>query len=266
MLSLDSLIAHSKERGMPEAKLRGSAREYVQVLAMKALCRQPLSSDLVFLGGTALRLGFALPRFSEDLDFDARSLDAAQWRGLLEGTAEELARSGLEPELRCRERGSLLSGELRFRGFLQGYGLSADRAEKLCVKVEANRPSYAFAAEPRVIAAYGELFPAPFAQPGLMFAEKTLALLGREMGRDVYDVFFMAGRKWRPDGRVLEARGVTAGPVEAIIGRVSGWGPERLAAMAARLEPFLFEPEQAALVAGAEGLLPGALEYLGAGP
>ena len=166
MLSSDSLIACSKERGMPEGKLRGAAREYVQVLAMKALCQQPLVGDLVFLGGTALRLGYALPRFSEDLDFDARSLTGAQWKARLDGAAHELARTGLKPELRCSERGSLLAGEMRFAGFLQAYGLSPVRTEKLCVKFEANRPGYALEAEPRVIAGYGEMFPAPFAQPG----------------------------------------------------------------------------------------------------
>lgn len=262
MLSLDSLIACSKERGMPEGKLRGAAREYVQVLTMKALCAQPSAGDLVFLGGTALRLGYVLPRFSEDLDFDARSLSSGQWKALLEATAHELARSGLKPELRCSERGSLLSGDIRFSGFLQAYGLSPVGTEKLAVKIEANRPGYAFESEPRVISGYGEMFPAPFAGPGLMFAEKVLALLGRELGRDVYDIFFMAGRRWRPDRRILKARGVEEPVVEAILRRISGWGPKRLAVMARRLEPFLFEPEQVKLVAQAQSLLVGALEYL----
>lgn len=261
MLSSASLIRHAAERGMPAGKIRGAVREYLQVVVLKALYGQARAEGLVFLGGTALRLAHDLPRFSEDLDFDAQDLALAGWKGLVEAAAHSLARYGFSIEVRTGERGGLLTGDLRFSGLLQAYQLAAE-GEKLRVKVEANRPAYPLMSEPRVISAYGETAAVVFAAPELMAAEKILALLGRELGRDVYDLFFISGRRWRPDERVLAAKGV-AEPVRAVLDRVQAWGRPKLSAMARRLEPFLFQPEDARLVAEARRLLPSALEYLG---
>lgn len=262
MLSTDSLRQHAQERGMPVGKLRGSAREYLQVVILKTLYGLKAAKPLAFLGGTALRLGYDLPRFSEDLDFDVSELALGAWKSLLEDAAHSLSRRGLIPEVRAEERGSLLAGDLRFAGVLQAYGLSTNASEKLQIKVEANRPRYALPLEPRVVAGYGEMFPVPFAASGLMFAEKIMALQSRELGRDVYDVFFMAGKKWLPEKKVLSAAGLRGDVATRILERVRAWGRIRLRQMARRLEPFLFEPEQGRLVAEAEALLPAALEYL----
>ena len=246
---------------MPPGKLRGAAREYLQVLALKALYGLSGAKNLLFLGGTALRLGYELPRFSEDLDFDAKQLSLGAWKALLDETARALSRQGFSVELKTGEKGSLLTGDLRCKGFLQAYNLSGDAGEKLRIKLEANRPDYPLTAEPRVVSGYGEMFPVPFAARGTMFAEKILALCNRELGRDVYDIFFISGKKWLPDARILSAK--KAGkPAETILSRVTAWGPAKLSGMARRLEPFLFEPEQSKLVAQAHQLLPSALQYL----
>ncbi|GAF99307.1 unnamed protein product, partial [marine sediment metagenome] len=86
MISYDSLVLHAKERGLPAGKLRGAAREYLQVLTLKTLYGLPKAKELVFLGGTALRMGYNHTRFSEDLDFDAASLTFREWKILLEET------------------------------------------------------------------------------------------------------------------------------------------------------------------------------------
>lgn len=262
MLSSDALLAQARERGMPPAKLRGAAREYLQVLVLKTLYAGKGSERLLFLGGTALRLGHGLPRFSEDLDFDASGLRASAWKDLLEATAHALGQAGLPAELSAGERGKLLTGELRFKGFLQAYGLTQDPEEKLRVKVEANRPAYRLTSEPRVVSGFGEIFPVPFASLGLLFAEKILALLGRELPRDVFDTCFLASKHWVPDSAVLHRAGVREPAAQTILARVATFGPAKLRRMARRLEPFLFDPQQARLVAKAQDLLPGMLEYL----
>lgn len=262
MLSPEALARHAEERGMPSGKIRGAAREYLQTLVLKGIYSQARSDALLFLGGTALRLGHSLPRFSEDLDFDAASASHAEWRRILESSAHGLASLGIDAELRTREKGRLLAGEMRFGGFLQYYGTGAARGEKLVIKCEANRPRWRLTGESRVIAGYGEMFPVRFASPGLFFAEKIGALRERRQGRDVYDVFFMAGKRWIPDPAVLKARGVEAGPAEAILKRVGVWDGRDLARMARSLEPFLFDPAGAAMVERAHALLPGVLEYL----
>ncbi|MBI5882394.1 MAG: nucleotidyl transferase AbiEii/AbiGii toxin family protein [Elusimicrobia bacterium] len=258
MLSYDSLLSHSQERGLPPGKLRGALREYVQLLALKALYSQPQAKALAFLGGTALRLGFNLFRFSEDLDFDAQDLSLKEWKALWDQAAHILSREGLKVQPSCVEKGRLLLGDLRCEGLLQKYRLTPLANEKLRIKVESNRPSYDVEREPRVLSGYGELFPVSFASSSIIAAEKIEALLHRELGRDVYDLFFIAGKRWNPDPGVLSVKD----PAAAILARVSGWGSKRLKEMARRLEPFLFDPDQARLVAAADQLLPSALEYL----
>ncbi|MEK9146231.1 MAG: nucleotidyl transferase AbiEii/AbiGii toxin family protein, partial [Elusimicrobiota bacterium] len=212
--------------------------------------------------GTALRILHGLMRFSEDLDFDADSLTLGGWTVLLEETAHELSRVGLSVQVRGVEKGSLLTGDIRFLQVLHAYHIASQPTEKLRVKVEANRPGYPLSAEPRLVSAYGEMVAVEFAASGLIFAEKLLAFLNREQGRDVYDLFFMAGKRWVPDLRVLAARGVGPDFVSRALARMETFTPQGLNGLARRLEPFLFDPAQAALVAQGRELLPGALQYL----
>ena len=46
-------------------------REEHEMLLLRGLCESRLGSQLVFKGGTALRLAYGSPRFSDDLDFSA---------------------------------------------------------------------------------------------------------------------------------------------------------------------------------------------------
>ena len=50
-------------------------REYWEVVLLNRLFDFPTSRDLIFKGGTALRLAYGSPRFSEDLDFSLRKDD-----------------------------------------------------------------------------------------------------------------------------------------------------------------------------------------------
>jgi len=45
------------------------AREYWEMLILKELTESPLGEKIIFIGGTALRLAYNSPRFSDDLDF-----------------------------------------------------------------------------------------------------------------------------------------------------------------------------------------------------
>ncbi|HCC84636.1 MAG TPA: hypothetical protein DEP87_03055 [Candidatus Pacebacteria bacterium] len=55
-----------KSLGMPYEQL---VREEYEMVVLKHLFESPVGMSLVFKGGTALRLAYVSPRFSEDLDF-----------------------------------------------------------------------------------------------------------------------------------------------------------------------------------------------------
>src|SRR3989338_1779982 len=74
MLSLESLREFTKKYQTKETNV---LREYVQHLFLSSLYRFPGSERLLFKGGTALRIIYQSPRFSEDLDFTGQNIYAA---------------------------------------------------------------------------------------------------------------------------------------------------------------------------------------------
>ncbi|NPV58445.1 MAG: nucleotidyl transferase AbiEii/AbiGii toxin family protein [Actinobacteria bacterium] len=71
-------------------------REFWEILFLKDLLESPHGKNLVFKGGTALRLAYDSPRFSEDLDF---ALLKDSLKGKVEGLAKAMAEKYAEASL-----------------------------------------------------------------------------------------------------------------------------------------------------------------------
>lgn len=69
---MEQYLALQKAREQ-QIDLTQVVREYWEVLALKGLFDSPFGRKLIFKGGTALRLAYDSPRFSEDLDFSLTS-------------------------------------------------------------------------------------------------------------------------------------------------------------------------------------------------
>jgi len=65
---MERSIARQKAREMQIDETQ-VVREYWEILILKGLFNSPSAKDIIFKGGTALRLAYGSPRFSEDLDF-----------------------------------------------------------------------------------------------------------------------------------------------------------------------------------------------------
>jgi len=65
---MEQLIAEQKARELKIDKTQ-VIREYWELIILKGLFESPFGRYLIFKGGTALRLCYGSPRFSEDLDF-----------------------------------------------------------------------------------------------------------------------------------------------------------------------------------------------------
>ena len=74
-------------------------REYTQHLFLSELYRLPGAERLLFKGGTALRIVYECPRFSEDLDFSLFGIPANEVVGFTEdlflATVVEIERMGI---------------------------------------------------------------------------------------------------------------------------------------------------------------------------
>jgi hypothetical protein len=58
-------------------------REYWELIILKGLFESPMGRFLIFKGGTALRLTYDSPRFSEDLDFSMTKDSLKQFSSLM---------------------------------------------------------------------------------------------------------------------------------------------------------------------------------------
>ena len=77
----DHAIELAQNVGSPADKLN-ILREYLQAFVMRSLHESEAFTCLSFVGGTALRFAFDLPRFSEGLDFSLENptgYDPLQW-------------------------------------------------------------------------------------------------------------------------------------------------------------------------------------------
>lgn len=191
---------------------RNRLREYLQHVLLRALFDQRSLAELVFHGGTALRMLHDLARFSEDLDFHtanaergaAASADTAEQSRFdledhLEGVVAKLESAGYRVDTRARTGGNVQSCMFRFPQLLYECDLSPRAAEKLSIKLEIDRnPPQGFTVERSAIDEYFPVVVVHHDRPTFL-AGKLHALLQRPFakGRDYYDLMFYL-RRW-PD-------------------------------------------------------------------
>jgi len=181
----------------PETR-RNLAREYLQVYLLRLMHEAGAFRPLAFVGGTALRLLYRLPRFSEDLDFSAvvagESLDPERlFRGLKAG----LEAAGYRVGARVRSQRAVASGFFRFEGLPQALGVSDDPRLALAVKIEVDlRPPEGAGFETTLVQRF---FPVALRHHDLpsLFAGKLHALLARPWakGRDWFDLVWYLTEK-----------------------------------------------------------------------
>jgi predicted nucleotidyltransferase component of viral defense system len=98
MLSRESLKEFTNKYQTIEKNV---IREYVQHLFLSSLYKIPASEKLLFKGGTAMRIIYGSPRFSEDLDFAGQ--DIFQHKiidDVFIGSISEIEKIGIEIELK----------------------------------------------------------------------------------------------------------------------------------------------------------------------
>jgi hypothetical protein len=243
-------------------------REYLQARILQTLQDQGMFVRWAFLGGTALRFLYAIPRFSEDLDFSL--ITPGHDAGLppaLAGVKRALLAEGYRVDVTARERTAVASGYVKFPGLLHELGLSRRPGQVLSVKVEvdANPPAGAAIAT-TVVRRHVTLNLCHYDKASLL-GGKLHAILNRAWpkGRDLFDLaWYLADRSWpAPNLALLNAALAQtnwAGPVLTD----ASWRPEvrrHLAALdwaAARADvrPFLEHERDLQLVS------PEALEQL----
>lgn len=92
MLSIKNLEKYTNQF---QTSIDNIVREYCQHLFLSYLYQEPGSEKLLFKGGTALRIVFESPRFSEDLDFSGFNIRYTEIEKILTNTLSNMEKGGL---------------------------------------------------------------------------------------------------------------------------------------------------------------------------
>ncbi len=170
-------------------------REYLQLVILNELYQLEASHDLIFKGGTALRLIYQSPRFSEDLDFNA-NCDHKTTKQLLDDTFVQIRQH--IPHIYVKYPKSLL-------------GLTAKIYLPLEISKQDLTVKMDFSFRQKILD-YNQTtvktkFPVSnFALIRAMtreeiLAEKVGAILTRNKARDIYDLWWLlnSGTNWQPN-------------------------------------------------------------------
>lgn len=172
-------------------------REYLQSRILMQLQAQGAFVPLAFMGGTALRFRYGIPRFSEDLDFtlerDAADFDFTR---LVERVVRGLGLEGYAVEASRNERAAVSRAMIGFPGLMAEAGLSPHDGQKLSIKLEVDtNPPAGAGLETYVIRRLGPIQVQFHDRPSL-FAGKIAAVLARPYtkGRDLFDLWWYLTR------------------------------------------------------------------------
>ncbi len=180
-------------------------REFLQVLILKICCDSGFMSNLVFTGGTALRILFDLHRFSEDLDFSLIHKENYRFADFSKTLKDRLLQYGLSVETKERIQTSTQRVDLKFKNILYRLSLSSLRSENLLIKIEidANPPAGGGTEISLVNKTF--IFQVVHFDIPSLFATKIHACFYRKYtkGRDFYDLLWYLTKKAEPNYKLL---------------------------------------------------------------
>lgn len=179
---------------------RNMMREFLQARILLALQDSGAFANWAFVGGTALRFLFRLPRYSEDLDFSlVKGSGDAAFENRMMTVQRHLAGETYDVDVRVRTHTAVAAAQVRFRGLLHEVGISPHREEVFMVKVEIDtNPPAGAVTDTKTVRRFVALNLHHYDRASLL-AGKLHAVLTRKYtkGRDLYDLaWYLADDSW----------------------------------------------------------------------
>lgn len=177
MITEDSILKLANKYQTTEVNIR---REYFQHLFLAYFYQQPQANVIYFKGGTALRMIYKSPRFSEDLDFSALYSDVKPIEQAVVRTVSEVEKENVKVALiESKETSGGYLGAINFEDqvvlHLQISLREGDKTGEVTTIINDFVPTYTV-----MVLSKDQLVD-----------EKMRALLNRQKARDFYDLYFM---------------------------------------------------------------------------
>lgn len=159
-------------------------KEYFQHLFLSYFYQQPQAEKIYFKGGTALRIIYDSPRFSEDLDFSAKKMNTKDIEQAIVNTLNEIEKENIDVSIK---EAKTTSG-----GYLAKIAFEAGGMHSVLVEIEISLRQVEAAGE---VVSINNDFAPPYTifslSLGQLVDEKIQALLYRKKPRDFYDLYFI---------------------------------------------------------------------------
>lgn len=235
-------------------------REYLQARLLQMLQDRHAFQNWAFVGGTALRFLYALPRFSEDLDFSlAQAGTEDHFRDLLSAVKKSFEAEAYHVTIKVKDQGTVKSAFVRFRGLLSELGLPPMASQTISIKLEIDTRPPDGAEIATTITRRHVVTHIQHYDRASLFAGKLHAILTRTYakGRDMYDLmWYLSDRSWPKPNLVLLNNALAqtgwTGPVttlenwpELVQQRIDQFNWEQILL---DVRPFLERPEDQALL------------------
>jgi len=244
----------------PAADGTNLLREYLQSRVLRHMQEAGAFVPLAFMGGTALRFLYRIPRFSVDLDFTVeRDREAFDLRELVDRLERELVREGYSVSSKLNEEPVVARAMVGFPGILEEARLSPHGDQTLWLRVEVDtNPTAGAGLEVSTIDRFG-LLRLQHHDMSSLFAGKLAAVLAREhtKGRDLYDLMWYLTRDTPPEPNIELLRNALLQTVPELAGPAEGDWRTSLRSRLAELDwddaradvaPFLEQPTDVELI------------------
>lgn len=214
-------------KAVPRRDATNAMREYLQARALQTLQDRGAWRSIAFMGGTALRFLYRIPRFSEDLDFALEDESGGyDFHKLMESIRSQFEHEGYVVELKLSARTTVNKAFIKFPGLEHELGLSPMPDQVFSIKVEVDTsPPVGAGLETTIVRRFVTLRLVHHDKPSLL-AGKCAALLMREWlkGRDVYDlVWYLTNPEWPEPNEALLASALVQGGRSDLLGDERAW-------------------------------------------
>lgn len=181
MLNIKNL---EKFTDQAQTKIQNVVREYCQHLFLSSLFKQLGSERLLFKGGTALRIVFQSPRYSEDLDFTGINIRQSEVENLFTKTLVGVENTGIHVDI--EESKPTTGGYIGIATF-HAY----ERKIPIQIEVSLRNDKGLKSARALIENNYIPAYTLVHLSKDEIVRGKMQALIGRRKPRDFYDYFYL---------------------------------------------------------------------------
>lgn len=244
--NFSQILKFAQQYNLPLGKKRAILREYLQMKILDTLYQHPKSTNLIFIGGTSLRITKNLDRFSEDLDFDLDQTNTDNLDQIIEHTRHILETENFPIDFYRNQTQKRRYYEFRFKSLLHQLKISNYPDEKLTIKFDFEHLWKFHPKTPILINRYGFLVNIISIPLNQFLVQKLTAYLHRKQTqpRDIYDIVWLKAQGAQIDQNFIQKNNLPKDLVAQVIDKFTQ-EKAQLSNFQRRLKPFLINENYA---------------------